>query len=261
MKKNTTTKVVSPTLVLKKLLKSCGIKVKTFFKTKKIKILSKLEDLFTSDMVFEFFLTPRRSRFYRNAIKPAVIQSVFAVFNMKIMRNVENRALSIADQESFANIFSKSLRFTQFLYILGIIIKISAISNGCSTIRETSLSSFKILTKYDSKNKIMKRIEVNYVLKINLLNFFNAVSIELKILDLLHYLLALAETRRLLQRVVSPKFLRQIDFVIFLVIIVIQILFTILDSINLNSSKNDFTICKDYMSNSYNSNLFIPTRN
>ncbi len=237
MNKNTTTKVVSTTLVLKKLLKSCGIKVKTFFKTKKVQAAGKLEDFFFGDTVFEFFLIPWRSRLYKNAIKPAVIQSVFAIFNMKIMENVESRALSINSPESFASIFNTSSKFSKFIFVVGISIKIFAISNGCSTIRKTSLSSFKILMRYDSKNKIMKRIEVNYVLKINLLNFFNAVSIELKILDLFHYLLALAESRRLLQRVVEPKFLRQIDFLIFLVIIVIQILFTILDSINLNSSK------------------------
>jgi hypothetical protein len=183
MNKNTTTKVVSTTLVLKKLLKSCGIKVKTFFKTKKMQAVKKLKNFFTFDLVFNFFLNPGKSRFYRNAIKPAVIKSVFAVFNMKIMHNVKNCALTIANPESFANIFSTPLRFSQFLYILGIYIKIFAICNGCSTIRETSSSSFKILTRYDSKNKIMKWIEVNYFLKIKLLNFFNAVSIKLKILD------------------------------------------------------------------------------
>lgn len=241
MTKNTTQVVVSTTLVLlqkkKKLLKSWRIKIKTFFKTKKMQAAEKLEDLVTSDRAQELFLTPLKSRVFRESIEPNIIKLILGLFNAKIMNKIENYALKPTNSESFASVFNTSSKFSQFFFILGICTKIFTICNSCTTIRETPLFSSTILIRHDSKNKIMKRVKVEYFLKGKLLNLFNLVSLEIKISDLLHYLLALSETRRLMQRVVNPKFLRQIDFAILLVIIVIEILFTILDSINLNSSK------------------------
>ena len=220
-------------VIKKKLQKSCVTKLKTFFKRTKTRAAAKIVDLLISDASIEFSIMPLRSRVFRNTIEPTTIKAILAIFNMKIMANVESYALRIADPRSFSSIFNTSSTFLKLLYILGVCIKFLIISNGCNTIRETVVLLSTSLTRDDLKKIPIGRIKLKAELQI----FFNVISLELKIFDLFHYLLALMETRRLLQATVPAKLLRQVDFMIFLVIIVIQILFTILDSINLNSSK------------------------
>ena len=234
MIKRTTRAVVSIiSIIKKKLQKSCDTKLKTFFKRTKTQAALKIEDFLTCDQSLEFSLMPLRSRVFRNVIKPTVIKVILAIYNIKIMVNVESCALTIADPRSFSNIFKTSSIPLKMLYVLGVCVKFLIICNGCNTIRETVVLLSTSLAKDDLKKTPVGLI----ILKADLQIFFNVMSLELKIFDLLYYLLALMETRRLLQSLVKAKFLRQVDFMIFLVIILIQILFTILDSINLNSSK------------------------
>ena len=234
MIKNTTRVVVSIiSVITKKLQKSCVTKLKTFFKNTKDRAYEKITDLQNSDLTYEFGITPLRSRVFRSIIKPNTIKIILAIYNIKIMANVESYALGESEARSFSSIFNKSSILLKLLYILGICVKFLIISNGCNTIRETVVLLSTSLSRDDLKKTLIGRIK----LKADLQIFFNVISIELKIFDLFYYLLALVETRRLLKAIVPAKLLRQVDFMIFLVIIVIQILFTILDSINLNSSK------------------------
>lgn len=101
---------------------------------------------------------------------------------------------------------------------------------------------------------------IQYFLKNQLLNPRYKISVELKIIDEFYYILTVYNYKNI-KFFFIIKFARYADFSIFLVILMIQLLYNILDFINLDPVKNDFNIHKDYMSKPYNLNLFFHTRN
>lgn len=240
MNVNTTNHVVSLNsrfFCKQKKLKLWCIRMKAFLKTIKKLAVEKSEDVFTSDKSQEFCLTPLKSDFFLNRIRPAFVRLALGIFNVKIMNKVENYTSIVTYMESVGVYVFRSSKFDQFLYAGGVLVKIFIVFTSCTTLRATPLVVSTLLITYNSKEKVMKSVQVTYFMRGKLLNLFYVLSLELKVIDFIYYIGILIEGRRALRYLVLAKSLRQIDFIILLIIIGIQISFTILDSINLNSSK------------------------
>jgi hypothetical protein len=231
-----TTNVVSINFQFSKIkkLKLWANKVKKIFKNLKKLASEKIYDILTSDESQEFCLNPVNSRVFSNRIKPLVVRLALSILNVHVMATVETKRSILNYSKSFGNKYSI---LETLLYTSGIFAKIFFIWTSCSTIRSTTLSVSTLLITYDSKEKIIKNIQVTYFAKGKFLTMFYILSIELKVVDLLYYSLTIIESRRTLQVIGLAKCLRQLDFLILLIIIVIQISFTILDIINSNSNK------------------------
>ena len=229
---NTTNLVVSISfrfLKIKK-LKLWANKLKKVLKNLKTQAVSKFYDLATSDESIEFCINPRKSRIFLKIIKPLFLRLGLSLLNAHIMARVDTKT-------PILNFSKKFLILEKSMYISGIFIKIFFIWKNCSTISSTPLVISSLLIEFNSKEKIVKNIQVSYFAKGKVLNLFYILSLEFKVADFVYYSLMITESRRVVQLTGLAKCLRQLDFLILLIIIVIQISFTIIDSINSNSNK------------------------
>jgi hypothetical protein len=223
-------------------IKTFNSRVKDFFKSSKKIIKKSYLKLIESPNFKNFTKTPIKcikTELKSVNIKKMILSKLglafFGYVNAKSMGYREARNLSVL-------LYSNSLKSgfllasipRNFFYVSCLIIKIGLIINSYNTLRSTHLVFHRFLVSYSPKTKSHKVI-IQYFLKGRLLKEFYIRSIKLKIFDFLYSVLITQNPQ--LIKLFFGKYARYSDFSIFLVIIMIQLSYNILDFINLDSSK------------------------
>ncbi len=120
-------------------------------------------------------------------------------------------------------------------YVVCFFIKIGLIVNSCNTLRSTPLVFHYFIVTYSRKTK-SHTVNIEYFLKSRLLNSCYKIFVKLKIIDGWYFLLILYSSKNI-KFLFIGKYAKYADFSIFLVILMTQLVYNILDLINLDSSK------------------------
>ena len=218
----------------KKILKLWFSEVKNFPSKLKKFLTAKAEDIFLSDRSYCIALTPIKNHIYFLLTSSQSRRLLMGITNTIIMYRLENFDSVLHIKTSTESLFIFSWRLLKSEYFFGFFLKVMILNNTITTV--CSLPSF-IQTTVINLNSNEKTLQITFSTRSKMISFFYLFSIEIKIFDLLYYGLVYFHGRRILQSCFFAKTLREIDFMLIVIIIVIQISFTILDSINLNSSK------------------------
>ena len=172
-------------------------------------------------------------------ILPKFGLAFFGYANAKTPKYLESGNSSVlVSSHKLGSEFLLSSTPIKILYVVCFFIKIGLIFSICNTLRSTLLVFHYFIVTYSSKTKL-HTVSIEYSLKSRLLNSFYKISVELKIIDGLYFFLILYNSKNI-KFVFIGKHARYADFSIFLVILMIQLVYNILDFINLDSSKKWF---------------------
>lgn len=211
--------------------------VKKVFNFIKIKTKDSYLILIKSEKFLEFKKTPLKSAVFKDVILPKLGLGVLIFINYKTMSSLESRIPSmVLNVNPDISKFSQSSRTLKLLYGLDFCIKISFLVNSCNTLRATPLLISQFFITYSDKSKSFSVI-TRFFNKGKLLNACYVLSIELKIVDFIYFNLILINGTKVVKQFIVAKFLRETDFAIFILIIILHVVYFILDSINLNSRK------------------------
>jgi hypothetical protein len=232
----------------KKILKLWPSKVKNSLSKMKKFVIYRSEDFFMSEQSYKLAFTPVPKLLFSILTSLEFRRLLVGIINSVIMIRLENRDLGFNFRSS-EKLFIFSSKRLKCEYILGFFLKIFILDSTYNTARSlpnyieitvSNINSSNIETtvsNINSSDKVITIFKVTSSTRVKMLNLCYFILMELKAIDLLHYILVLMHGRRVLQACFISKTLREIDFMVLVIIIVIQISFTILDSINLNSSK------------------------
>jgi hypothetical protein len=216
---------------------------KDFFKSSKKVIKENYFKVIESPNFKELTKNPKKC--IKKALKSVNVKKVilskfglvfFGYVNTKIMRYLESENSSVL--LSSYNLKSEFLLAStpiKIFYVVCVLVKIGLIVSSCNTLRSTPLVFHYFIVTYSSKTKL-HTVSIEYFLKNRLLNPRYKISVELKIIDGLYFFLILSNYKNI-KFVFIGKYARYADFSIFLVILMIQLVYNILDFINLDSSK------------------------
>jgi len=166
----------------------------------------------------------------KKIILPKFGLAFFGYVNGKTMTYLE----SLSTNNSRSEFFLASTPIKIF-YVICFFIKIGLIVSSCNTLRSTPLVFHYFIVKYSTKTK-SHTVKIEYFLKNLLLNSCYKISVELKIIDGFYFFLILYNSKNIKFFFIG-KHARYADLSILLVILMIQLVYNILDLINLNSSK------------------------
>jgi hypothetical protein len=217
-----------------KIFKSRG---KDFFKSSKKVIKENYLKLIESPNFKELTKTPikgikkgLRGVNLKKIILPKFGLAFFGYVNAKTMKYLESVYINNVRSEFF--LASTPIKI---FYVVCLLVKIGLIVNSCNTLRSTPLVFHYFIVTYSQKTKL-HMVNIEYSLKSRLLNTFSRISLEVKIIDGFYFFLILYSSKNIKFPFIG-KHARYADFSIFLVILMIQLVYNILDLINLDSSK------------------------